>query len=105
MSRHIGFLTSFFVYLILLSFVSSYIFEFINSVTLGTTERSGETQRPEPENSFAGEAVRQIESLVESFRTGKSKKPQTIFEIGQVLAAQSSGDEQLKSDSLDRYAA
>ena len=67
------------------------------------TQRSGEDELF-IEVNFAGEIVKQIESLVESFRTGKIKKPQTIFKIGQILAADERGDEQLKSDSLDQYA-
>ena len=42
--------------------------------------------------------------MVESFRTGKIKKLQAIFKIGQILATDERGDEQLKSDSFDRYA-
>jgi hypothetical protein len=41
---------------------------------------------------------------VETFRTGKVKKPQAIFKIGQILAGDPGGDERLKSESLDRYA-
>ena len=51
-----------------------------------------------------GTTVRQIEALVESFRTGKNTKPQTIFKIGQILAAERIGDEQSRFDSLKRYA-
>jgi hypothetical protein len=40
---------------------------------------------------------------VESFRIGKFKKSQAIYKISQILAAEPAGDEQLKSDSLDRY--
>jgi hypothetical protein len=72
-----------------------------DSVTTGTTQQTGETQINE--NTFAGETVRQIETVVESFRTGKAKKSQSIFKIGQILAAESKGDDQLKSDSLERY--
>jgi hypothetical protein len=74
----------------------------VSSVAIDTTQRSG-GERAE-ETTFAGEAVRQIESLVESFRTGKAKKLQTIFEIRQILANEPSGSNQGKSDSLDRYA-
>ena len=73
-----------------------------DSVTIGTIQQSGEPQ--EDENTFAGETVRQIETLVESFRTGKNTKPQTIFKIGQLIAAEQIGDEQSKLDSLERYA-
>ena len=73
-----------------------------DSDTVGTTRQSGESQ--EEENTFAGETVRQIETLVESFRTGKSTKSQTIVKIGQVLAKEQIGDEQSKLDSLERYA-
>jgi len=72
-----------------------------DSVTVGTTQPSGGNQ--DTETPFAGEVVKRIESLVESFRTKKTKKSQTIFEIGQILAAEPGGDEQVKRDSLDRY--
>jgi len=72
-----------------------------DSITPGTTQQTEENQ--EVGNSFAREAVGQIETLVESFRTGKTKKSQTIFKIGQILAAESTEDEQLKSDALDQY--
>ena len=73
-----------------------------DSATIGTTQQSGESQ--EDEGTFAGETVRQIETLVESFRTGKNTKPQTIFKISQLIAAEQIGDEQSKLDSLERYA-
>ena len=72
-----------------------------DSITVGTTQQSGESQGEEI--TFAGETVRQIEALVESFRTGKNTKPQTIFKIGQILAAERIGDEQSRFDSLERY--
>ena len=72
-----------------------------DSITTGTPQQSGESQEDEG-NTFAGQAVGQMEALVESFRTGKIKKSQTIFKIGQILASES-GDEQIKSDSLERY--
>ena len=72
----------------------------LSSISAGTTQRSAESQNAE--STFAGEAVKQIETLVESFRTGKVKKSQAIIKIGQILATEP-GDEQLKSDSLDRY--
>jgi hypothetical protein len=72
-----------------------------DSITTGTTQRSGDSQ--DIETVFAGEIVRQIEALVESFRTGKAKKSHTFYKISQILAEESSGDEQLKSDALDRY--
>ena len=71
------------------------------SITTGATQRSGESQ--DNETSFAGEAVKRIEALVESFRTGKDKKSNTIVKISQVLAEETDGDEQAKSDALDRY--
>jgi hypothetical protein len=49
--------------------------------------------------------VRQIEAVVESFRTKTIKKSQAIFEIGQILATDSGEDDQVKLDSLERYAA
>ena len=73
-----------------------------DSVTVGTTQQSAGSQ--EEQNTFAGETVGQIETIVESFRTGKNSKPQTIFKIGQILAAEQVGDEQSRIDSLERYA-
>jgi hypothetical protein len=69
-----------------------------SSLTADTTQHSGE-----PENE-TGEVVQQIEALVESFRVGKTKKSDTIFRIGQILADEPTGNEQLKSDSLERFA-
>jgi hypothetical protein len=74
----------------------------LSSVTVDTSQQSGEASTSEV--TFATEVVGQIEALVESFRTGKIKKPETIFKIGQVLASQSAGSERLKSDALERYA-
>jgi hypothetical protein len=73
----------------------------ISAVT-GSTQGTGESQVVE--DSFARETVEQIEALVESFRTGNTKKSQTIFKIGQVLAAEPKGDDNLKSESLEQYA-
>ena len=72
-----------------------------DSITPATTQQSGELQT-EGNVTFAGQAVEQIQAFVESFRTGKIRKSQAIFKIGQVLAAES-GDEQLKSDALEQY--
>ena len=74
-----------------------------DSITAGSTQCSGE-DKLFIEIDFAGEIVKQIETVVESFRTGKVKKPQAIYKIGQILATDERGDEQLKSDSLDQYA-
>ena len=74
-----------------------------DSITAGSTQHSGEDE-PFIEINFAGEIVKQIETMVESFRTGKVKKPQAIYKISQILATDERGDEQLKSDSLDQYA-
>ena len=74
-----------------------------DSITAATTQQSGGDQ--DSEVPFAGEVVKWIETLVESFRTGGIKKSQAIFKIGQVLAEDSRGDDQLKADSLDRYSA
>ena len=74
----------------------------LSSVTADATQQSGDEQVER--FTFAEEAVRQIEVLVESFRTGKTKKPQTIYKIGQILANESGGSEQHRSDSLDGYA-
>ena len=73
-----------------------------DSITVGTTQQSGEPQ--EEESTFSGETVRQIEALIESFRTGKDTKTQTIFKISQILATEQIGDEQSRFDSLERYA-
>jgi hypothetical protein len=64
-------------------------------------ERPGGEQTEE--TNFAGETVRQIETLVESFRSGKTRKSDVIYRIGQILADEPTGNEQLKSDSLERY--
>ena len=74
----------------------------LSSITVDTSQRSGESSTNEV--AFAAEAVGEMEALVESFRTGKTRKSETIFKIGQVLANQSTGDEKLRSDSLERYA-
>ena len=70
-----------------------------DSITVGTTQQSRESQKEE--STFVRETVGQIETLVESFRTGKNTKPQTIFKIGQILAAEQNGDKQSKLDSLE----
>ena len=72
----------------------------ISDITAATTQQSG----GDTENSFATEAVQQIETVVESFRTNGIEKPQAIFRIGQILAADPRGDEKQKSESLARYA-
>ena len=72
-----------------------------DTVTIGTSQRSAGDQATE--DSFANEAVRQIEVLVESFRTGGIKKEQAIYKIGQILAAEPKGNDELKSESLARY--
>ena len=51
------------------------------------------------EGTFAREAVRQIEPIIELFRTDKIKKSQVIYRIGQVLAAEPTGNEQMHSSS------
>jgi hypothetical protein len=71
----------------------------LSSVTVDTSQQSRDEQAGE--STFAGEAVRQIEALVESFRTGKIKKSESIHRIGRILADQPTGSEQLKSDSLE----
>jgi hypothetical protein len=70
--------------------------------TSGTTQQTNIGQDNEP--TFAEEAVKQIEPIIESFRTGKVKKSQATYQIGQVLAAEPTGNEQLKSDALEQYA-
>jgi hypothetical protein len=74
-----------------------------SSITVDTAQQS--TDEQSGEITFAGEVVRQIEALVESFHTGKTKKSQTIFKIGQVLENKPGENEQLKSDSLNGYLA
>jgi hypothetical protein len=74
-----------------------------DSITTGTTQQSTNSQSDE--TTFATEIVRQIEAIVELFRTKTIKKSQAIFEIGQILATDSGGDDQVKFDSLERYAA
>jgi hypothetical protein len=71
-------------------------------VVTESTQQSGESR--DVDGSFAGQAVEQIEALVESFRTKGIPKSQAIFKIGQIIAGQPGGDEKLKSDSLERYA-
>ena len=51
-----------------------------SSGTIGSTQRTG-NDSPE-EGLFAGEVVKQIESVIDSFRTGKVKKSQSIYKIG-----------------------
>ena len=63
-----------------------------------TVERQG------GEDTFAREAVKQIEPIIESFRTHKIKKPQAICQIGEILTAEPSGNDQLKLDALEQYA-
>jgi hypothetical protein len=75
-----------------------------SSITADTTQRSGELEEESSnQTSFAGEVVEQIEDIVESFRTGKTKKAESISRISQLLADEPTGNEQLKSDSLERY--
>jgi hypothetical protein len=52
--------------------------------------------------NFVGEAVKQIETLVESFRTGNAKKSHTIIKIGQILE-ESGGSDEVKDKALDGY--
>ena len=70
-------------------------------VPSGSDQPSGGSQ--DTETTFAGEAVGQIEAVIESFRTGKTKKSQAIYKTSQILANDPNGDEQLKSDSFERY--
>ena len=72
-----------------------------DSTTLATIQQSGELQT-EGNVTFVGQAVEQIQAFIESFRTGKIKKSQAVFKIGQVLATESR-DKQLKSDKLKQY--
>jgi hypothetical protein len=74
------------------------------SLVTGTTQQSGESQDASVDNSFAGQAVGQIEAVIELFRTKGVTKSQAIFKIGQIIAEKSIGDDQSKSDSLERYA-
>jgi hypothetical protein len=72
-----------------------------DSIATGSTQETGESQVDE--SAFAGETVGQIEAVIEAFRTRKTNKSQSILKISQILAAEPKGDEQLKSDSLERY--
>jgi hypothetical protein len=74
----------------------------ITSPNATGTSQHTETEQSEP-STFAGETVRQIEGIIDSFRTGKIKKSQAIFQIGQILASEPTGNEELKAESLDRY--
>ena len=76
-----------------------------DSDTVGLIQQTVEDVLEIPTITFAGEIVHQIKAIVESFRVGKIKKSQAIFQIGQILAAEPTGDDKLKSNSLDRYAA
>ena len=71
-----------------------------SSITADASQRPGEETS---ETTFAGEAVQQIEALIESFRMGNTTKSQTIVKISQVLTTETTGDEQLKANSLERY--
>ena len=77
--------------------------ERVSDSSTGSTQQSGEDQINDSEITFATETVHEIETVVESFWTGKMKKSQAIFKIGQLLAAEPDGNEQLKTDSLERY--
>jgi hypothetical protein len=79
--------------------------ETTDPATLEATQRtnSHDASDQTSESPFAGEIVRQIEATVETFRTGKVRKSQAIYKIGQLLASGPNGDEDIKSDSLDRY--
>ena len=74
----------------------------------GTSDATSSTQHivegQSIEGTFAREAVRQIKPIIELFRTDKIKKSQAIYRIGQVLAAEPTGNERLKSDALEQYA-
>ena len=70
----------------------------------GSTRNTAGSQLGDHEPSFAREAVKRIEPIIDSFRAEKVKKSQAIFQIGQILAAESIGDERLKSDALEQYA-
>jgi hypothetical protein len=77
--------------------------------TRSTTDATSSTQltveEQDSERTFAGEAVKRIEPIIELFRTKKVKKSQAVFRIGQIIASEPTGNEQLKSDTLERYAA
>ena len=74
--------------------------------TTNTTSSNQPTvESQEHELTFAGEAVKQIEPIIELFRTDKIKKSQAILRIGQILAAEPTGNEHLKSSALEQYAA
>ena len=68
-----------------------------------TVDTSQQQESQIGNDSFARETVQQIETLVESFKTKGTKKSETIIKIGQILAAEPRGSEQLKSDSLEQF--
>ena len=74
-----------------------------------TTDVTGTTQHAivsqgSNEPTFAGEAVRRIEPIIEPFRGGRLKKSQAIYQISRILAGEPAGSEQLKTDALEQYA-
>lgn len=82
------------------------------STPVAGTSRSFETATSGPnwpqgagheESDFRAGTVKQIETAVAAFRAGKTKKAQSIYQIGQILAAQPGGDERLKSEALEQY--
>ena len=76
-------------------------------VSRDTTDTTSTTQHTvkswESEPAFAGEAVKRIEPIIELFRAEKIRKSQAIFRIGQVLAMEPTGNEELKSSALEQY--
>jgi hypothetical protein len=73
-----------------------------NPATTESTQQSNEGRVDE--GTFAGTLVRQIEAIVESFRIDKIRKSEAIYRIGQVLASEPTGNDELKSNALEQYA-
>ena len=73
-----------------------------DSITVGMIQQVSDDQSSN--TIFAGEAIQQIEAIVELFRTRKVKKLQAIFQISQILEAEPTGSDELKSNSLECYA-
>ena len=71
------------------------------SVITGTTQPSNESQSEG--NVFAGAAVGHIETIIDSFRTGRANKSEAMYRIGQILTAEPSGTERQKVETYDRY--
>ena len=69
----------------------------------GSTQQSNNNQSEG--NTFAGAAVGRIETVIDSFRTGKANKCEVMYRIGQILTAEPSGTESQNVETYERYAA